>query len=141
MGLDFYYISFPHDRVVPKAIVTFTFLVEIIQLVVYTREGFNKLSSGWGDLDSLDIVGGQWFSVVFMTSFSKPIYFFNTLRSLILFSAHTVASVNQFFYAWRIWVLSGNLRLPTVVILVSFLVSVEQKVVADSLPSSFRCYS
>ena len=60
---DLYYISFPKDRCIPKALVAITLSLETLQLVLSTRDGFINLASGWGNMQALDAVGWQWFSL------------------------------------------------------------------------------
>ena len=40
-----------------------TLTLETLQLVLSTRDAFINLASGWGNVDALDDVGWQWFSL------------------------------------------------------------------------------
>ncbi|KAJ8487632.1 hypothetical protein ONZ45_g14255 [Pleurotus djamor] len=58
-----YYLAFPHDRWLPKAIVGSAFIIELLQTVLATRDAFRNFGSGWGDMNALEEVGWLWFSV------------------------------------------------------------------------------
>ncbi|KAJ3479639.1 hypothetical protein NLI96_g8912 [Meripilus lineatus] len=58
-----YYISFPKDRRLPKSLVWITLLLETLQLILSTRDAWMNLASGWGNMQALDNVGWQWFSL------------------------------------------------------------------------------
>ncbi len=40
-----------------------TLSLETVQLVLSTRDAFVNLASGWGNMEALDDVGWQWFSL------------------------------------------------------------------------------
>ncbi|KAI0794953.1 hypothetical protein C8Q75DRAFT_803792 [Abortiporus biennis] len=94
-----YYIAFPHDRLVPKTIVATSYIVELVQIIMSTRDAFRIFGKGWGVQEELDKVGWQWFSVVILGAI--------------------IASIGQMFYAWRIWVLSTKLWMPLIVVVLS----------------------
>ncbi|KAJ3486712.1 hypothetical protein NLI96_g4049 [Meripilus lineatus] len=94
-----YYLSFPRDRLLPKLIVATTYTLEVLQLVLATRDAFRNYGRAWGNMIELDKVGWQWFSVVTMGA--------------------VVAAMSQSFYAWRIWVLSHKVHVPLVVLTLS----------------------
>lgn len=66
-----YYMAFPNDRRLSKSIVAFTFIVELLQTVLATRDAFRNFGTGWGDMRDLDEVGWLWFSVPVLGSVSK----------------------------------------------------------------------
>ncbi|KAJ3475198.1 hypothetical protein NLI96_g11994 [Meripilus lineatus] len=86
-------------RLLPKYIVSVAYVLELLQVVLSTRDAFRTLGSHWGNMVELDKVGWQWFSVVFLGVF--------------------LGSMSQFFYAWRIWVFSSKIYVPIVVIVLS----------------------
>lgn len=53
---DIYYIAFPKDRTYRKALVVFTFTIEVAQTLMATHDGFRALASGWGVQDALNHV-------------------------------------------------------------------------------------
>lgn len=83
-----FYVSFPRDPWLHKAIVGFVYLLEILQISLAARDAFRDYGSGWGDINGLGEVGWMWFSVPIMSA-------------IISLTAQT-------FYAWRIWVLSSK---------------------------------
>ncbi|KAI0689383.1 hypothetical protein BC835DRAFT_1439531 [Cytidiella melzeri] len=90
-----YYLSFPKDKTLPKAIVTTCYILELLQTVLSTRDAFRNFATGWGNMEDLDRVGWLWFSVPVMGSI--------------------ICSMGQLFYAWRIYILSHS-RLITLLI-------------------------
>lgn len=69
--LDIYYLAFPNDRLGQKAVVAFTYTVELLQTVLSTRDAFRNFGTGWGNMNDLDAVGWLWFSVPVLGSISK----------------------------------------------------------------------
>lgn len=68
--LDLYYISFPRDKLLPKAIVTTTYVLEVLQVCMSVSDGFRNFGTGWGDMVDLNTVGLLWFSVPVLGSVS-----------------------------------------------------------------------
>lgn len=71
---DVYYLAFPKDKPLPKAIVATCFVLEILQTTLSTRDAFRNFGTGWGNMIDLDAVGWLWFSVPVLGSVST--YFF-----------------------------------------------------------------
>lgn len=69
--LDVYYLAFPNDRKLPKAVVGFTYTIELLQTILSTRDAFRNFGTGWGNMNELDAVGWLWFSVPVLGSISK----------------------------------------------------------------------
>ena len=67
---DLYYIAFPKDKPLPKAIVGTVYTLEILQIVLSTRDAFRNFGTGWGSMSDLDSVGWLWFSVPVLGSLS-----------------------------------------------------------------------
>ncbi len=65
---DIYYIAFPNDRPLPKFIVWFLFIVELLQTILVTRDAFNNFGLQYGNVPALDGVGFIWFSVPVVTA-------------------------------------------------------------------------
>lgn len=63
---DVYYISFPRDKLLPKFIVSVVYTLEVLQVILSTRDAFRTLASRWGNMRELDEVGWQWFSVILL---------------------------------------------------------------------------
>lgn len=96
-----YYLAFPNDRRFSKAIVWGCYIFELLQIILSTRDAFRDFGTGWGDMRELDAVGWLWFSVPVMSAI--------------------ISMAAQFFFAWRIWVLSGSAHLfmPLLIIVIS----------------------
>ncbi|KAJ8487633.1 hypothetical protein ONZ45_g14258 [Pleurotus djamor] len=95
-----YYLAFPNDRLLPKTIVYSVLVIEVLQTVLATRDAFRNFGTGWGNMIDLAEVGWLWFSVPVLGSI--------------------ISCMSQFFFAWRIWVLSNRqLFLPACVTFLS----------------------
>ncbi|CAL1710457.1 unnamed protein product [Somion occarium] len=94
-----YYIAFPNDRLLPKSIVGFTFITELLQTLLATRDAFRDFGTGWGNMEELDSVGLLWLSV--------PV-----LGSIMCFTT-------QAFFAWRVWILSKNKRIVGIIMVLA----------------------
>ncbi|KAI0794952.1 hypothetical protein C8Q75DRAFT_517786 [Abortiporus biennis] len=99
-----YYAAFPKDRWIPKAIVNGALLLEIVQIILSTREAFRTFGTHFGDLVQLDTIGLQWLTV--------PVF------------VVVIGAVSQCFYAWRIWILSRQWYLPAVVLVFCLMQSI-----------------
>lgn len=49
----------------------FTYIIELLQTVLSTRDAFRNFGTGWGNMIELDAVGWLWFSVPVLGSVSK----------------------------------------------------------------------
>lgn len=91
---DMYYIAFPKDKALPKAIVSTTYILEILQVVLSTRDAFRNFGTGWGDMPDLDAVGWLWFSVPVLGSISQysdtPMLFDTVIADLASPRAHSM---------------------------------------------------
>ena len=67
---DVYYIAFPKDKPLPKAIVAVCYILEVLQTTLSTRDAFRNFATGWGNMIDLDAVGWLWFSVPVLGSVS-----------------------------------------------------------------------
>jgi len=94
-----YYLGFPKDRLLPKCLVVFAYILELVQIVLATRDAFRTFGPGWGDMEVLDQVAWIWFSIPVMSS-------------IISFTV-------QMFFAWRIWILSRKVWIPIAVVIIS----------------------
>lgn len=68
---DIYYIAFPKDYWGLKGVVGLMYILEIVQLVIATRDGYESLATGWGDLAGLDQVRLEWLSVSISNTLSR----------------------------------------------------------------------
>lgn len=96
-----YYLAFPADRLIPKVIVAFTYVLEILQTVLATKDAFDYFGFGYGNMTALDQVGLIWFSIPMMTGI--------------------VSCAVQLFFAWRIRVISKSYYIPILIGLISVL--------------------
>lgn len=78
---DVYYLAFPNDRLVPKLLVSFVYLIEVLQTVLATKDAFRNFGTGWGNMIDLDAVGLLWFSVPFLGSISKRMFLYFLARN------------------------------------------------------------
>ena len=77
---DVYYLGFPNDRSIPKAIVGVVFILELLQTVLATKDGFDYFGAGWGNMLALDKVGLLWISIPVMTGICEWSFRFSFLR-------------------------------------------------------------
>ncbi|PSR78307.1 hypothetical protein PHLCEN_2v7429 [Hermanssonia centrifuga] len=63
-----YYIAFPRDRLLPKFIVWFLFMQELLQTILVTRDAFTSFGFQFGNVIDLDNVALMWFSVPILTA-------------------------------------------------------------------------
>ncbi|THH31585.1 hypothetical protein EUX98_g2623 [Antrodiella citrinella] len=96
-----YYLSFPNDRRLSKGIVLFTYIIEVLQTVLATRDAFRNFATGWGNMIELNAVGWLWFSVPVLGSM--------------------ISCLGQVFYAWRISILSRSYVVPSVIMVLSLM--------------------
>lgn len=94
-----YYLAFPNDRMLFKALVLAVYVVEGLQTVLSMVDWWKYFGPGWGNLLAFDTIGLLWFSGPVMTVIlSCPV---------------------QFFFAWRIWVIGRSYHFPILTILLS----------------------
>jgi len=94
-----YHTAFQRDKIILKTLVWSTFVLEVLGTVMITRDAFRVFGTGFGNMEPIETVGWLWFS--------GPV-----LNSIISCSA-------QFFYAWRIWVLSSSYWVPGAILLLA----------------------
>ncbi|TCD65364.1 hypothetical protein EIP91_002762 [Steccherinum ochraceum] len=83
-----YYLAFPKDSRYLKAVVAFTYVLELLQTILATRDAYRQYGSGWGDLTQLNDVGLLWITVPMLDGVTSAFV--------------------QLFYAWRVYVLGNN---------------------------------
>lgn len=49
----------------------FTYIIELLQTILATKDAFADFGTGWGNMIELDSVGLLWFSVPILGSVSK----------------------------------------------------------------------
>ncbi|KAH8077735.1 hypothetical protein BXZ70DRAFT_1012875 [Cristinia sonorae] len=95
-----YYIAFPLDHWRVKTVVALSCLLEAAQLAIACYDAYRVFGYGWGIADELDKIGLLWFDVALCTGLA--------------------ALLCQFFYAWRIFALSGKKYfIPVIVVILS----------------------
>ncbi|KAF9012809.1 hypothetical protein BDZ89DRAFT_1167212 [Hymenopellis radicata] len=100
-----YYLAFPHDRIWPtKALCTCIFILEVTQVCINTRDAFRNFGLLWGDVLDLDLISTYWLGVPVM--------------------AGIVSAIVQFFYAWRLWILTKRYWLPGPIVFLSLTQSI-----------------
>ena len=78
------------------------YIIETAQVVLATNDAFRQFASGWGDFSELNNMGLEWLTIKISTGL--------------------IAILTQTFYAWRIYVLGGNIWLSLTVAIVRQLV-------------------
>jgi hypothetical protein len=63
---DFYYAAFPNDKLSTKCLVYIVYVIEMVQTILVTSNGFNTFGDGFGDISSLAEVGLDWLTVPIM---------------------------------------------------------------------------
>ncbi|THU83381.1 hypothetical protein K435DRAFT_734000 [Dendrothele bispora CBS 962.96] len=99
-----YYMAFPRDKPILKAIAYFIYALELVQTILVTNDAFHAYGSGFGNYDELTSMHEYWFSVPIMSGI--------------------VALIGQLFFGYRIWVLSSSRVLPALVAVLAFTSSV-----------------
>ncbi|KAG7088860.1 hypothetical protein E1B28_012814 [Marasmius oreades] len=94
-----YYLGFPKDRWIPKALVAFVYVFEALQTILSMVDWWRYFGSGWGNIVDFDTIGILWFSGPVMT---------------IILSCPV-----QFFFAWRMWIIGRSPYFPILTILLS----------------------
>ncbi|KAH8077726.1 hypothetical protein BXZ70DRAFT_962254 [Cristinia sonorae] len=94
-----YYLGFPDDPLSQKGSVTVLYTLEILQLVLCTKDAFAEFGTGFGDADRLNSVGLLWFSVPVLSAL--------------------IALIVQSFYAWKIWSSSKRIWVSAVIAVLS----------------------
>ncbi|KAK0486505.1 hypothetical protein IW261DRAFT_1393504 [Armillaria novae-zelandiae] len=97
--LYLYYLAFPMDRKFTKCLVYGIYFIEFAQTMIFTHDAFATFGPGFGDIETLTGMYSNWFTVPIMSAMS--------------------ACIGQAFYAYRIFILSKSLLVPTFVICVS----------------------
>ncbi|KAJ7749898.1 hypothetical protein B0H16DRAFT_1844079 [Mycena metata] len=83
-----YYIAFPKDRAVTKALVYTLFVLELTQTGIMTYFAYTVFGAGYGNLDVFEKSALEWFPVCILGSI--------------------IAGMVQLFYAHRLFALSGS---------------------------------
>ncbi|KAF8194595.1 hypothetical protein BJ912DRAFT_958790 [Pholiota molesta] len=94
-----YFQAFAHDRNILKILVFGVYLLEMTQTLMLTETIWSMLASGFGNLEPLDQIGTTWLSVCCIGGL--------------------VGLLVQWFYAYRIVVISGKRTMPAFIILMS----------------------
>jgi hypothetical protein len=66
--LDWYYLAFPKDRWLLKALVAFTYIIETAQTILMTVDCFNMFAKGFGNVDLLFGTHNEWLAVPIFTA-------------------------------------------------------------------------
>ena len=82
--LDFYYLSFPKDKGLIKAVVYVTYAIEVLQTALASREAFRILGTGWGNPEVLLTVGLLGVTIPILVSICKISFWATTRFKLTL---------------------------------------------------------
>jgi len=94
-----YYLAFPKDTPVAKALVSLLYAVETTQTILIIHDAFATYAKGFMNLEALNNVGLNWLSVPVMSGI--------------------VSCSVQLFFAYRIWVLSRSIFVVAIVVLIA----------------------
>ncbi|KAF8491762.1 hypothetical protein JB92DRAFT_2752710, partial [Gautieria morchelliformis] len=83
-----YTMAFPNDPRKLKTIVYGLYLLECLQVAIATRDAFETLGAGWGNLEALNNPQLIWFETPVMSGF--------------------ISACVQLFFAWRVYILSKS---------------------------------
>ena len=125
---DIYYLAFSNDPLTSKILVYAVYAVELAQTILFTQMGFKELAAGFGQPEALNEVGNFWFSVPILSSTGvfSPIFL---AVVVCLLTSKLVELAVQFFYAYRIKLLSKSNFIPAIVVLVNILFFIASRVV------------
>lgn len=76
-----YYISFPKDGRVTKAVVYGIYVLELVQTLVLTDDAFARFVRGYGDLHALGTGHTDWLAIPIFTGISRPSHIYVPRRS------------------------------------------------------------
>ncbi|TCD61565.1 hypothetical protein EIP91_008256, partial [Steccherinum ochraceum] len=96
-----YFLAFRKDNRYAKGLVCLVFILELVQVILTTRDGWQIFASGWGDYQNADDVRLTWFSIPIMSGI--------------------IGCVVQLFYGWRVYALSNNFYVATAIALSALL--------------------
>ncbi|GJE98660.1 hypothetical protein PsYK624_148950 [Phanerochaete sordida] len=96
-----YYLSFPSDRTVNKALVYIVYIIEFAQTILVTHDGFRAYAAHYGDFQVLESAQLEWIAVPVMSG--------------------VVSCAVQMFYAYRASVLANSKLLALSIAFVSLL--------------------
>ncbi|KAK7019973.1 hypothetical protein R3P38DRAFT_3318881 [Favolaschia claudopus] len=99
-----YYQAFPNDRRFVKALVYFTYLLLLVDMLLSAIDAFRIYGSGFGDFSTLVSINFAWFTSPIMAA----------IASLIV----------QCFYAFRLHMFSKFRLIPVLIVICSFGVSI-----------------
>ncbi|KAF7294605.1 hypothetical protein MIND_00997100 [Mycena indigotica] len=96
-----YYTAFPKDPRWAKIGVAAVLFLELVETLSDVHDLGRTFGWGWGDMESLDVVGWAWFSVPVLS----PI----------------IASIGQSFFSYRIYLIGQTICIPILICLTSLL--------------------
>ncbi|KAK0241077.1 hypothetical protein EDD85DRAFT_733852, partial [Armillaria nabsnona] len=102
--LYLYYLAFPNDKKFTKYLVYGVYVVELAQTILASHDAFGLFGYDFGDFEALTEMRLNWLTIPIMSASS--------------------ACVGQFFYAYRIFILSRSRIVPIFVTCVSLTSSV-----------------
>ena len=66
-----YYLAFPNDQMYMKCLVYGVYILEFIQSILITEDGFRIFVSSFGDVEAIDQVNTAWLSVPILTAIGE----------------------------------------------------------------------
>ena len=71
---DWYYLAFPKDTRLIKALVTTVYLAEAVQTVLITHDCFQLFARHFGDPSNLNLVQLEWFATPTLTAIGPSLF-------------------------------------------------------------------
>ncbi|KAF8133565.1 hypothetical protein K438DRAFT_1739065 [Mycena galopus ATCC 62051] len=99
-----YYLAFPKDRLSTKCLVYGVYTLELVETIIITRDAFATFGYGFSDISALNKINFNWLTIPVMSGL--------------------VAFIGQFFYAYRVYVLSKSHFIPVLIVVVSLISSI-----------------
>ncbi|TFK31424.1 hypothetical protein BDQ12DRAFT_740025 [Crucibulum laeve] len=96
-----YYISFPRDKILSKALVYGLFLIETMQTIIVANDAFKTFGPGFGDLNALESAHLEWFNVPIVSGI--------------------VSATVQIFFARRIYIISKAKHIAIPIVMVALM--------------------
>ncbi|KAK0474414.1 hypothetical protein IW261DRAFT_1341552, partial [Armillaria novae-zelandiae] len=104
-------LSFPNDKKFTKYLVYGIYIIEFVQMVLYTHDAFAEFGYSFGDVEALIAMNFNWLTLP------------------------AVACIGQVFYAYRIFILSKSRIVPLFISCVRFTPSPKR----SSSSTIYRC--
>ena len=69
---DLFHIAFPKDSWIPKTIVYVIYVLETLQTILVTHDGYKYYAEGFGNVDALNRTQLEWIAVPTISGIGAP---------------------------------------------------------------------